>query len=104
MLGHAVKVAYLGGSITKQEGWRVHSLNWFKERFPNASCNYLRMNYFIVDGLDDKKHTEVLRSLCEPVDKTAILANKEYITKNPDGYKPNNLYIGKILIEGKNLK
>ena len=35
--GDAIKVAYLGGSITAQEGWRVKSLGWFKQRFPNAS-------------------------------------------------------------------
>ncbi|WP_036669812.1 SGNH/GDSL hydrolase family protein [Pedobacter borealis] len=67
-------------------------------------CSYRRMNYGIIGGLEDKKHTVVLRSLCEPFDKTAILSNKESITKNPEVYKPNNLYIGKILIEGKILK
>ncbi|MBX2925692.1 MAG: SGNH/GDSL hydrolase family protein [Chitinophagaceae bacterium] len=35
--GDSVKVAYLGGSITAQEGWRVYSLNWFKQRFPKAA-------------------------------------------------------------------
>ena len=34
--GDTVKVAYLGGSITAQDGWRVYSLDWFKQRFPNA--------------------------------------------------------------------
>lgn len=31
-----VRVAYLGGSITAQPGWRVYSLNWFKENYPNT--------------------------------------------------------------------
>jgi len=35
--GDSVKVAYLGGSITAQNGWRVYSLEWFKHRFPKAS-------------------------------------------------------------------
>lgn len=35
--GDAVRVAYLGGSITAQDGWRVYSLNWFKQRFPQAA-------------------------------------------------------------------
>jgi hypothetical protein len=35
--GDAIKVAYLGGSITAQDGWRVKSLEWFKQRFPKAS-------------------------------------------------------------------
>ncbi len=34
--GDSVKVAYLGGSITAQSGWRVQSLEWFGQRFPNA--------------------------------------------------------------------
>ncbi len=34
--GKSVKVAYLGGSITAQEGWRVTTFDWLKKRFPNA--------------------------------------------------------------------
>lgn len=34
--GDSVRVAYLGGSITAQEGWRVYSLKWMKEKFPQA--------------------------------------------------------------------
>jgi hypothetical protein len=36
MNGDSVKVAYFGGSITAQNGWRVSSLEWFKQRFPKA--------------------------------------------------------------------
>lgn len=32
----SVKIAYMGGSITQQEGYRTHSLNWFKESFPGT--------------------------------------------------------------------
>ncbi|WP_185955194.1 SGNH/GDSL hydrolase family protein [Solitalea koreensis] len=70
----------------------------------DSYCTYRRMGYTIIDGLEDKKHTVVFRSLCEPFDKTAILSNKEKIAKTPEDYKPNNLYIGKILVEGKLLK
>ncbi len=35
--GDSIKVAYLGGSITAQAGWRVYSLEWFRQRFPNAN-------------------------------------------------------------------
>ena len=31
-----MKVAYLGGSITAQNGWRLYSLDWFKLLFPKA--------------------------------------------------------------------
>jgi len=34
--GGPLKVAYFGGSITAQDGWRVKSFEWFKERFPKA--------------------------------------------------------------------
>jgi len=31
-----VRIAYLGGSITAQDGWRPKSLAWFQEKFPKA--------------------------------------------------------------------
>ncbi len=34
--GHTVRMAYLGGSITAQEGWRPKSLAWFQEKYPQA--------------------------------------------------------------------
>jgi len=34
--GEPVKVAYLGGSITEQRGWRVLSLKWLRERYPSV--------------------------------------------------------------------
>lgn len=35
--GRNVTVAYLGGSITHQEGWRPRTLQWLQERYPDAS-------------------------------------------------------------------
>lgn len=34
--GDSVRVAYLGGSITAQNGWRKYSLEWLREVFPTA--------------------------------------------------------------------
>ncbi len=34
--GQKVTIAYLGGSITAQAGWRVQSLDWFQEQYPQA--------------------------------------------------------------------
>jgi len=34
--GKEVKIAYLGGSITAAPGWRVKTLAWFDEQFPDA--------------------------------------------------------------------
>ena len=31
-----VRIAYMGGSITQQDGYRVHSFNWFRENFPQT--------------------------------------------------------------------
>lgn len=35
--GKSVKIAYLGGSITAAPGWRVQTLQWFKEQYPTAT-------------------------------------------------------------------
>jgi len=37
--GADVRIAYLGGSITAQEGWRPKTLNWFRERFSEAKVS-----------------------------------------------------------------
>lgn len=37
--GRELRIAYLGGSITAQEGWRPRSLNWFREQFPAAKIS-----------------------------------------------------------------
>src|SRR5207249_5772087 len=30
------RIAYFGGSITAQNGWRPKTLNWFRQHFPKA--------------------------------------------------------------------
>ena len=37
--GAEMRIAYLGGSITAQDGWRPKTLNWFRERFPKAQVS-----------------------------------------------------------------
>ncbi len=37
--GSEVRIAYLGGSITEQEGWRPKSLSWFRQQFPAAKIS-----------------------------------------------------------------
>ena len=37
--GETVRIAYLGGSITAQPGWRPKSLNWFRRQFPQAETS-----------------------------------------------------------------
>ncbi|MCP4452257.1 MAG: hypothetical protein GY809_12405 [Planctomycetes bacterium] len=37
--GQVVRIAYLGGSITAQQGWRPKTLNWFRSQFPEADIS-----------------------------------------------------------------
>jgi len=37
--GKSVRIAYLGGSITAQAGWRPKTLNWFRSQFPAADIS-----------------------------------------------------------------
>jgi hypothetical protein len=39
--GEDVTIAYLGGSITGQNGWRVLSQKWFEEEYPDATIDGL---------------------------------------------------------------
>jgi hypothetical protein len=40
--GGEVRVAYLGGSITDAEGWRVLSRQWFAQQYPKAQVQEIR--------------------------------------------------------------
>ncbi len=35
--GEEVRIAYLGGSITAQAGWRLKSFDWLKQQYPKAN-------------------------------------------------------------------
>jgi S-formylglutathione hydrolase FrmB len=37
--GAELRVAYLGGSITAQDGWRPKTLNWLRQQFPSAKLS-----------------------------------------------------------------
>lgn len=70
----------------------------------DAYCTYKRMNYFLIDDLENKKHEVVFRTFCEPFDKAGILKKRNEAMKNPEDYQENNWYVGKILVDGKMLK
>src|SRR5229473_1846920 len=38
-VGADVRIAYLGGSITAQDGWRPKTLNWFRQQFTDAKVS-----------------------------------------------------------------
>jgi hypothetical protein len=37
--GDAVRIGYLGGSITAQDGWRPKTLKWFQQQYPKATVS-----------------------------------------------------------------
>jgi len=37
--GDTVRICYLGGSITAQEGWRPKTLGWFQQQYPKANVS-----------------------------------------------------------------
>ncbi len=37
--GKEIKIAYFGGSITAAGGWRVKTLKWFQDKYPNAKIS-----------------------------------------------------------------
>ncbi|MDP0496232.1 MAG: SGNH/GDSL hydrolase family protein [Verrucomicrobiota bacterium JB024] len=39
--GDEVSIAYFGGSITEQGGWRLQSLAWFREEYPDATVKQI---------------------------------------------------------------
>jgi len=64
-------------------------------------CTYRRMNYFVIDNLENKDHTVVFRVFSDPFDKEVILSKRGEIMKNPLDFKENYWYVGKILIDGE---
>ena len=40
--GKEVRIAYLGGSITEAEGWRVLSRKWLQEQYPKAKVSEIK--------------------------------------------------------------
>ena len=41
--GKDVRIAYFGGSITAQEGWRPKTLRWFQEQLPNIRISQINV-------------------------------------------------------------
>lgn len=67
-------------------------------------CTYYRMNYFIIDNLEDKVHKAKFRLFNDPFDKVEILLKRKKEIKDPNKYIENNWYIGKILLDGYLIK
>jgi len=65
--GGEVKIGYLGGSITAAPGWRVKSLAWFQEQYPNAKVSEINA---AIGGTGS--------------DLGVFRAGQDVISKNPD--------------------
>lgn len=65
--GEEVRVGYLGGSITAAPGWRVKSLKWLQEQYPNAKLSEINA---AIGGTGS--------------DLGAFRANQDVISKKPD--------------------
>lgn len=67
----------------------------------DAYCTYMRMNYFIIDSLEDREHNVEISVLKTTFDKAGILATRGAAMDDPAKFSANNWYVGKILIDGK---
>ena len=63
----------------------------------DAFCTYYRLNYFILSGLPDGKHTATIRLSPAPIDKAAILKTRNAVVKDWAPYEGRAMYIGAIL-------
>ncbi|MCG6188601.1 SGNH/GDSL hydrolase family protein [Maribellus maritimus] len=67
-------------------------------------CTYRRMNFVIIDKLENKEHQVVFKVIAEPFDKRSILTKKEDFDQHPEKYSENCWHVGKILLDGELLK
>ena len=62
-------------------------------------CTYYRMNYSLISGLSEGKHTAIIKVSPKKLDKATILSKRNYTIKNPQIFAKQALYIGAILTE-----
>lgn len=67
-------------------------------------CTYRRMNFVIIDKLEDKEHHVIFKVIAEPFDKRSILTKREDFDQYPEKYKENCWHVGKILLDGELIK
>jgi lysophospholipase L1-like esterase len=62
-------------------------------------ANGTRRHYYLLDALPNGPHTIVIKMDTTPLDKLAIV--KKHEIKDPEAFKENYLYIGRVLLVGK---
>lgn len=83
--GQPVKIGYLGGSITAQNGWRVQSRAWLKKQFPQAQIDEINA---AIGGTGSD--LGVFRLKSDVLDKKPDLLFVEFAV-NDAGAKPGNI-------------
>ncbi|QGY47231.1 hypothetical protein GM418_27270 [Maribellus comscasis] len=63
-------------------------------------CTSRRMSSILIDDFEDKEHYVTFEVISDPFDKRSILKWKESFDKNPQKFKANCWFVGKVLIEG----
>lgn len=62
-------------------------------------CTYYRMNYSLISGLSEGKHTAIIKVAPQKLDKATILSKRNNTINNPQIFAKQALYIGAILTE-----
>lgn len=104
---------YLDGKkvkINALSGKRLYNVNFENPepiaRFNKYCNNRTRGQYFLIETPGDNIHTVTFKISKEKLNKKEILGptQQEDITKNPEKYNHNRIYIGKILLNGTLIK
>lgn len=99
--GKCATIAYVGGSITFQKGWRVRSFEWLGGHYPqarmkevNAAVNGTGSNLAAARLWNDVLNMLRIWYLLN------IIGDKHDFAENPEKYRGNVVYLGKILVIG----
>src|ERR1700722_14407690 len=84
--GDSVRICYLGGSITAQEGWRPLTLKWFQQQYPGDSISQINA---AIGGTGSD--LGVLRLRHDALDKKPDLLFVEFAV-NDAGAPPEQIY------------
>jgi hypothetical protein len=84
--GDNVRICYLGGSITAQEGWRPKTLRWFQQQYPRAQVSQIDA---AIGGTGSD--LGVFRLRHDALDKKPDLLLVEFAVNDSDA-TPENIY------------
>ncbi|MDI9859364.1 SGNH/GDSL hydrolase family protein [Flectobacillus roseus] len=91
-------VDVIGPSSGQMVVWIDNAPPQYINRFDDY-CTYYRMNYSLISGLSEGKHTAIIKVSPQKLDKATILSKRNNIINNPQLFAKQALYIGAILTE-----